>query len=329
MGKFEIIKSSLDTQNTKAKKTQLLTPRINEYLLGVRNSEENRGLDQWTRNMRTKPDRKDHRFHPSSIDQDFCGRAWVIEQYGIAEPEEGRAIDSSTMRIFELGNAVHDMLQSWFAGMGILYGRWVCPRKPEAHSFWGTSLKVCPLCKSKQYLIYAEVPVDHARLNYLGHCDGEVLLADIGRVQIELKSSNSRIFDTLALDPMEKHRHQAVQYMYVRNQADGWMTHLGETPLTAPYDKIVATCILYYEKDGSRLREHIIWASDAVYDDVMTPKLEAFEEIKHFNPKLLKTLPVRVCANHGDGEMRKCPFVTACFGTLPPLKKKTKHARPN
>jgi hypothetical protein len=312
------LKNLLSGRIAKSSGRQLVIPRLNEFLLSLRNDDRERRYPQWSRDLRAKPSRHDYRFHPSGVDADFCPREWIIDQHGLGTGEEGRTVDSNGMRIFELGDSIHTMVQWWMAEMGVLYGRWICPRMPETHVFWGTSLLYCPSCKSQQLLVYREVPIDHEASGILGHDDGELLLPGVGRVMVDVKSSNSRIYDSLSEDPIDKHRHQITQYLWARNQPDGWMTHLGETPLPKPYDTVVAAVILYYNKDGSQLREHVLRPSPELYDEIMAPKLDAFAEAKRFKPGKLSTLPARPCANQAEGNQRRCAYVTPCF-TLPPV----------
>src|SRR5260370_29808312 len=117
-----MLKELLSGSQAVAKRRGLLIPRINQYLL-TRAPEKSR-YRFWIRDMReTEKQHDDFRFHPSRIAGEFCPREWVIGKYLITDVEREPAASKSE-RIFDVGDAYHDMVQFWLADMGILYGRW-------------------------------------------------------------------------------------------------------------------------------------------------------------------------------------------------------------
>jgi hypothetical protein len=317
----------------------VLLPRINSYLM----TRKKPSASFLIRDVRKKPDRRDFRFHPSDVSRNFCPRAWAMQQYDIGGggASKAKTTDAKLERIFETGHMIHSMVQWWMADMGILYGRWCCSRKPndEAHDQWGYGPGMFACAKCGGHTFYAEIPVDHAATNILGHEDGEIIL-DGNRWGVEIKGMNARNYEQTVREPFHDHRIQALLYLYVRSRKDGVMTHLGEHPriARAPLKGMI---VLYLNKDTMEVREHVIKLSSDLVASVIDPLLEKFAEAMEFVnefgllhgkidktqiPKMAANLPARPCATHAEGNHARCPLVDACFKLQPipsPHKRKS------
>jgi len=68
---------------------------------------------------------KDH-WHPSQVSKGICPRLEVIQSVVGAPVVEGSRVEAGLLRIFKLGDKIHEMYQQDILGpMGLLYGMWV------------------------------------------------------------------------------------------------------------------------------------------------------------------------------------------------------------
>lgn len=106
--------------------------------------------------------------HPSSLVSPYwCHRASYFHLKGNHPAPRDR--NFKTELIFAQGHAIHDTWQTWFTGMGKLYGTWKC--KSCENYWWDQSPEACPSCGNTQ-VKYKEVPVEYPELMITGHSDG-------------------------------------------------------------------------------------------------------------------------------------------------------------
>jgi hypothetical protein len=317
-----IIKDILSGSEAAKSKKSILVPLMNKH---YQLRDKKRNYDFLVMDGRGRPDRHDKKFHASSLTEDFCARQWVIGQHELV-PIEEPTFTSAIERTFELGNYIHLMLQMTILDMGIGYGLWRCTMN-DKHFRWGhlKNRGRCSECNAPMF--YAEIPLDYKDEDILSTADHEIILRDRGeRYNVEFKSINSHLYPGTVREPLAKHRSQALIYQFVRTRYNGRMKHLGEPKWIEKYP-LKGSIILYFNKDSSEMREHIIRLTSDVEASDIDPILEQMEEARRFKPGKLKTLPARVCENQAEGAMRKCPFIEPCFNTFPPVIHRRKKER--
>lgn len=132
-------------------------------------------------------DRDMTQLHPSEISKTrWCHR---LDFYRIMLPEQAQATEdygAQLLRIFDEGHDIHAKWQRWLQEMGVLWGRWKCPRCENY--VWGQScdLEPCGVCGDFRWE-YKEVPLRLRSHALIGHTDGVVILPDKPRL-VEVKS---------------------------------------------------------------------------------------------------------------------------------------------
>lgn len=297
------------------KKSGILVPLLNEYLLleGKKPSDRRTGV-----------------FHPSEISGFFCGRQWVIKERHRSELAKDDTLPGS-MRVFEIGHRLHDMMQAFFSNMGLLYGRHQCKGcrveylgfKPESCSTEG--------CLSKKFK-YEEVIIDDPENHVGGHTDGIVVTGKFGSFRppkkyvFEFKTINPRGYENLRKE-IDDHREQACIYLHTLDKnREKTLKMLEEQGLqdtdqyrveALPFEGVI---ILYMNKgiqpaDGEQdLKEYFIPFDEVqgVIDAKYPLLANAWE---HF---VNGTYPDRVCKSRTEGHKCKCPksVIDYCFATL-------------
>jgi hypothetical protein len=290
----------------------ILIPRLNEFLLleGKKPSDRKTGV-----------------FHPSEISGFFCPRQWVIKERHRGEiPVEGT--QPGSMRTFEVGHRLHDMMQDYFSQMGLLYGKFECRKCEE--TYLGFKPTSCQCGKSD--FKYREVRIKDDEYHIYGHTDGIVLI-DFN----SLKKPKKYIFEFKTINPMgygnlrkeiDDHREQASIYMWTLEKfRQKRLLELEKSGVpkdsdvykveSIPFDGVI---ILYMNKgqqpaDGLQdLKEYLIPFSEA--EKVIEAKYPLLEETwKHY---VGGTYPERICGSRTEGHKCKCPkaLIDYCFGTL-------------
>lgn len=236
--------------------------------------------------------------------------------------------ESRILRIFDTGDFFHLMAHTWLHEMGILYGRWECIICGA--SKWDLAPTKCWKRRCGGPVVYQEIPIDHKKTQLLGHTDGEVIIdsgSGLERWEIEVKSSNAWIYDTISKEPISDHVDQAACYLFVRRSRHGVMKHLGEpeSEITALRPKGVI--ILYMNKDTTVLREHVIRLTGEIKER-LREKFGKIREARRYVSGNINTLPKRICQNAAEGQHLKCPCIGACMDLLPPaLPKRKKKAK--
>ena len=120
-------------------------------------------------------------FHPSEISGDFCPRAWLLGQKNPDLYAED-SVDVATQWRFDVGSALHELVQERLSKTGRLFGLWKCKRwcleqRCVCYGFRPDDHDSCPLSlPQKVKWEYMEVPVVDDELNIAGKTDGIVVL---------------------------------------------------------------------------------------------------------------------------------------------------------
>lgn len=303
------------------KKSGVLVPLINEHLL----------LEA------KKPSgRRTGVFHPSEISGFFCPRQWVIKERHRAElaPEE---ILPGSMRTFEIGHRLHDMMQAYLSDMGLMFGHHKCKGCHTEH--YGFKPEVCGArlpnnldCNSKKFK-YNEVVIDDPEYHIGGHTDGVIVIGDMNalikkpkKYIFEFKTINPRGYENLRKE-IDDHREQASIYMVTldkqrqRNmetlRAQGLEDSDQYRVEELPFEGVI---LLYMNKgmqpaDGTQdLKEYFVPFEEG--HQVVEAKYPILDETwAHFEAG---TYPNRVCKGKTEGHKCRCPkaVIGYCFDTL-------------
>lgn len=179
-----------------------------------------RGLEKWRLTYEKEHGRKpDGWWHPSSLSG--CPTASVYEKLGFSIP--GAPFDARLLRIFDVGHAVHHMLQTQFVKAGMV---------PEI---------AIPANDGKYESRYAvEVPIEDEEYKLRGTLD---IIFDLKGAKFvgEIKTKHSGSFAKMQ-DAQEDHKVQAACYHW-KALDNGWV------------NTDYAVC-LYFSKDDSHMAEY-------------------------------------------------------------------------
>lgn len=199
-----------------------------------------RSLESWRLKHERENGRKpDGYWHPSSLSG--CPTASVYEKLGFVLP--GAPFDARLLRIFDVGHAVHDMLQYQFFMAGIVpkiaWPEDVYDEKPDGTKTLkiqkGTALPAC------------EVPIRDEQYKLKGTLD---VIFDIKSLRFvgELKTKHSSSFAKM-MDAQEEHKVQACCYHW-KALDNKWVNT----------DYAV---VLYFSKDDSHIAEFKVPMTEA------------------------------------------------------------------
>jgi len=266
-------------------------------------------------------------FHPSEISGFFCPRQWVIkERYRDSIIEE---VDPPGLtRTYDIGSTLHELMQKYLAGMGILFGQHICKKCYTVYyGFKPTEKCSCGCNKFK----YEEVKITDTAHHIGGHTDG-IVVVDFNpdkmflshKYVFEFKSINPESYSNLR-KPLSNHEDQACTYLYalekeksnrIKLLTDSGVKETDPVYLveSMPFEGVI---IMYQNKgrqpaDGmGDLKEYLVPAKGA--REVVEKKIPLLDEAwKHF---LGETLPKATCTCRTDGHKNGCPksIMDYCF----------------
>lgn len=279
-------------------------------------------------------------FHPSEISGDFCPRSWLLHYRDVGLYAK-RKITPQNQAWFDVGTALHSMVQERLGNAGVLWGNWICNRwcldERCTHVGFKPDDRVCPKIDTrKPQWEYCELPVVDEELNIGGSTDG-VCVLPIGKYVFEFKTANTNTYDTL-VEPLEIHKEQSMWYldilsrkdrelekMFMLLQADGIDTAENLSVVRMPFRGVI---ILYMNKNDQSLREFIVDYHTKVHlpakvriedEEDLTVK-EVIEEKKILLKETLVhmekgTLPPKldVCISKSCARARRCNASNVCF----------------
>lgn len=283
--------------------------------------------------------RKRDCFHPSEISGDFCPRAWLLGQRDKTLYLQNQ-VGAQTQWIFDVGTAIHELVQRRLGSTGKLFGLWECRRwclEDRCMHYGFKPEKKCPMnTDHKVKWEYKEVAVIDEELEIHGNTDGIVVLKE-GKYIFEFKTTNNRTFSTLA-EPLDTHKEQAEWYMDVLSRNSHKIEAILENMqrqgidvdevLRVQRQPFRGTIIVYMNKDTQAFREFVINKTGPI---VMPDKIKIrgidFDEdegIIEEKKKLLRQtlqwrdegyLPERldVCTIKSCARARRCFARNACF----------------
>jgi len=172
--------------------------------------------------------------------------------YSYNKVEEDIKFPLKNARIVKLGDAIGNMLFEAFEKEGVA----IRCRKPDGSYYTGFDGK--PDYEFR--LTYPELGVKLGKIDLVAVLDSRLWLG-------EFKSINERGFRTLN-GPKPAHLVQGVLYLYLFNKAlsEGMFDHIEELE---PFTKAEGMKFLYYQKDGSNLKEFSVTQADDTFKSIV------------------------------------------------------------
>lgn len=242
-------------------------------------------------------------FHISQLFK-FCPVKWTLQQIS---PKAQKWPFRTRFR-FDIGHALHEMLQRYFGDMGILKGYWKCEFGHKTKTI-ATKPKTCPEsgCKS-DWLRYAEIGLrQEIKPGYdvVGKTDG-VLFWEGEDVGLEIKSVEPEVIGTLS-KPFDYPIHQLNCYMHLLrkshfpNMRRGIIMYVaagGKDTILLPMKQFAIDYTdIYWNSAVGKIEE-----AAALYDGYLKGTL---------GPQDL--IAKRTCATKADGRKVDCPVLEDCF----------------
>ena len=225
---------------------------------------------RWKKRQKPYPASKN--FSPSSLTYALCERAKVAQLAGFHTLYHEAAAPKLQLT-FDMGHAIHDIMQNYFWEADVLEGEFRCIKCEK--SFWAVSPKECPFVKShsKRHLQFKEIALVHPHYQLKGRADG-IVLFDGEQHYMDIKSiANSSAnphekqltFEKLDEEgPRDSHVVQLMLYMFMQQQNPDY-----------PELDIKKGHLLYVGKNSHQTKSYYF-----EYDEeIIKPYLEQMERI--------------------------------------------------
>lgn len=280
-------------------------------------------------------------FHPSEVCGDFCPRAWIFGMHDKSLYLNG-APDVQTKWRFDVGSALHTLVQERLSETGRLMGMWKCKRwcmegRCMFYGFKPNAEQICPMkTPHKAKFEYAEFAVTDDKLCLHGKTDG-ILWLDRGKTVFEFKTANSRTFDSL-VEPLDVHKEQVLLYLdtlrrqdivleqeLLAMQEEGSDVHGLLQFVRMPYE---GATILYMNKDTQAMKEYWLDTSTpfkmpagitvthmdvADEDDMIADKRAMLQQTLDWYRQGVIPDRLEHCTTKGCSRAKKCFARDACF----------------
>jgi hypothetical protein len=253
-----------------------------------------RSLEAWRLKHEREHGRKpDGYWHPSSLSG--CPTASVYEKLGFVLP--GAPFDARLLRIFDVGHAVHDMLQGQFIKAGIVpLIQWPEPLTHRTYAYNG--LYTEERVPAGELFPAVEVPIQDEEYKLRGTLD---VIFEIKALRFvgELKTKHSSSFAKMQ-DAQEEHKVQACCYHW-KALDNKWV------------NTDYAVC-LYFSKDDSHIAEFKVPMTEtrikALKDKIDLMNAMVFEYTAH------DKFPEPYYKEPQKPPCRNCKWAQGCHATL-------------
>lgn len=219
---------------------------------------------------------------------------------------------------FEIGDAVHQMVQYHLGVLGLLWGAWKCPHchaitkagfmprvevpNTEGQPVWEGA--PCDRCnglnrRERHSWIYLEPMIAAPEWDVTGNCDGDLRVSRgpvAYRMVLEIKSMNQAEFSgkTNTILPKPEHVTQASMYAHF---------------LGASHIYFIYVC----KDQVSKWKEFMVPPDPMAIAQAKTKMTAALTGLNTKAPPL----HARICPSVNEQEARACPAVVKCFGCKP------------
>lgn len=190
-------------------------------------------------------------FRPSDLTYPFCERLKVAQLAGLVDIYDERTTPRQQL-VFDMGHAIHDIIQGYFWDIGLLKGSYKCLKCDKIYDDI-LAPTCCPSGKvthEKKHLKYKEVRMRSEEYKINGRCDG-ILVIDGEEHLMDVKSIANRTpkspEQTFCFEDLEtkgpKHDHivQLNLYMWISGIHRGHLLYVAKNnhqikTFAIPYD---------------------------------------------------------------------------------------------
>lgn len=263
-------------------------------------------------------DERDPGFHISQLYK-FCPVKWVLQQVYKRQTK----FPFSTRFRFDIGHALHEMMQRYLGGMGVLKGFWQCENGHRTKTV-GTKPAACAECGKKK-LSYFEIKIEQEiapGYNVVGRTDGVIQWEgeDMG---LEIKSVEPEVLSTLTR-PFDYPVFQLNMYMHLLRQSHFPKMRRGVILYVAAAKRAAVKCTSCSMTMGGTepillpIKQYMIDYTDMFWREA-TAKIKTAADLYAAYQKgalnVQDLLPRRICNTVSDGRKLECPVATECFNT--------------
>lgn len=230
-------------------------------------------------------------FRPSTITFNYCRRIKLVQLAGLVTLYD-EVPTPKLQTVFDIGNAVHEIIQGYFWDIEILRGTFYCSKCEK--TWEDKSPSHCPTNKAhvRRFLKYKEVALGSETLPIKGRADGileiegELHLVDIKSISNRSQGMSEMqfCFEDLA-DSGPKPEHVVQLHFYM------WMSGIKRGHL------------LYYSKNKGEIKTFAI----PYNEEILKPYLDEISELVEKAEKLKRMEPVELPPPCGSD---KCPCDT-------------------
>lgn len=199
---------------------------------------------------------------------------------------------------FEVGRAVHRLVQSKFAKRSLLWGDWQCLARETCGAFFQDRILEKGLCiRCGHEAEYVEKTLKHQESEFSGHCDGAIWVKALrGFLALELKSRNHNIIkDRTGEPPYDSDYYQVSAYATLLKRN----FHLD----------IVGRLILWVGKPKPKPR--LFWFYPGCGEVLFDAQVREYNESKSLVAAGKVEMVPGVCETMSD--IGSCPFGAICF----------------
>ena len=278
------------------KPTTIPSKDLKEFLNS--NKRDSRLLGALERHVLAKPfDERDQSYiHPSDIiKQEWC----ALAQYHAIKGNYQETRDKPTLRlasIFAEGHTIHAKWQSWFAEMGVLYGKWFDTQ--SENSEWNVSSAL-----ALEGYTYKEVPLRSDKHMMRGHADGwikglgddcliEIKSIGTGTIRMEMPALMAQYNNDIDLvwknlrTPLRAHQLQGQIYLHLCHL----MVEAGQ--LESAPNEIV---FLYELKANQEYKEFVVKYNPEYTAEIFDKALDVAWAVNNNRPPVCNIDPEKGC----------------------------------
>lgn len=263
-------------------------------------------------------DDRDPGFHISQLWQ-FCPVKWVLQQV-----YKRPIVHPYSLRYrFDIGHALHEMMQRYLGGMQLLKGYWQCENGHRTKEV-GLKPPACAEC-GKTKLSYFEIKIEQEILpgyTVVGRTDGVIQWEgeDMG---LEIKSVEPEVLSTLTM-PFKYPVFQLNMYMHLLRQSHFPKMRRGIILYVATAKRAAVKCTACSMEMGGTepillpIKQYMIDYTDMFWREA-TEKIKTaaslYAAYQKGELKVQDLLPRRICNTVSDGRKLECPVAVECFST--------------
>lgn len=251
-------------------------------------------------------------FHISQLWK-FCPVQWFLNQV-VKKPKH---IPFRLRYRFDIGHALHGMIQRYLGGMGVLKGFWKCDLGHQTSTI-SVKPEACPSCGSK-VLRYQEISVEHVvedNQSITGRTDG-ILFWEGEDMGLEVKSVEAEMLPSMS-KPYDYPVYQLNLYMHLLRQGKL------KGCVSQPFPNLRRGVILFIAASQKEsvilpIRAFVIDYSPKPWEETFLKVKDALRFLADHRRHALNVHDLvvkRVCSTPSEGRKIDCQYCEECFGQV-------------